>query len=540
MITVLTQTALLKYDKYLQIYSFDNELLSKAMTLFQEYKEQGVILNAEFEDNIWILTDELTNVSLRFDIDEDKYYSNANMWTACDLKCYMEAVKVYATFMLGAHGLGSIREIVNCAVILGHSSFEDATQFISGHYHLAEMIKMLPGYSSQRDAVVECLEENQLYWGRGRKRRVLKEFTAYFRFNEMLEHYWITASEQKKLFYFPIMLWWKITSILPLRPTEFVLTPRDCLRRKEGKYLLTIRRTKLKGAQKKRAYKIDEDYQRYEYIIPDEIAEIIIWYIDKTNDMQESPWGCLFRKAANRSYIERHGLYYQNGAYTYAVLSSTLGTLYDEAGIGENDRLHLGDSRHIAMMNLIISGGSPTICMELAGHSNIDISSHYYSNMSTLVECATYELYRKTKNKRGVLLHGSNRRELNKKLLHENCVEVENGWCSSDAWKVQDISDCIQVVNSEGHIADCVSCKYYIPQNPGLHLDFYDVNEGKKALDADIWFLIQMIKNVRRGIGIQDDISTSILKLQKSAYHYRDCIVHGWEMDIDGKTEKDR
>lgn len=94
--------------------------------------------------------------------------------------------------------------------------------------------------------------------------------------------------------------------------------------------------------------------------------------------------------------------------YGYSNLNAALKVFFHEV-IGE-DRdisvIHLGDTRHIAMMNLIISGGSPVIYMELAGQ-DIDISSNYYANLSTLVECATYEMYRKTKKGNKVTLKGS-------------------------------------------------------------------------------------------------------------------------------------
>lgn len=539
MITVLTQSALRKYDKCLQIYQFDDELLKSALELFQEYKARGVILEGEFHDDRWILTNEMKRVSILFDMDEESYYLNANEWTECDYKCYLDAAKTYAVFMLGAYRLEKIQEMVHCALALGQSSFEEATQFQKEASHLAELIKLLPGYSSQRDAVVECLEENQIYFTKDRKRRILQDFTAYFRFHEMLEGYWEHASEQERLFFFPLYLWWKITSVLPLRPTEFLLIPRECLSKAGEEYVLTIRRTRLKGKRKKRAYKIDEDYQRYEYVIPEQIATLICWYMDKTDMLEASPWNCLFRKAAAQKYLEQHGSQYQKGPYTYLMLTKTLDRLYEVSGASDISKIHLGDSRHIAMMNLIISGGSPTICMELAGHSNIDISSHYYANMSALVECATYELYRKTRNGPGTVLTGSSRSGYTGKIVDEDGIKVENGWCRSKAWKMQDISDCIQAVNEEGQIADCISCRYYLPSNPGIHLKFYDIEEGKRTVDSDTWFLIQMIENVRKGIGIQEDIRTAILRLQRSAYHYRECIIQGWEEGNSGKTEKD-
>jgi len=38
--------------------------------------------------------------------------------------------------------------------------------------------------------------------------------------------------------------------------------------------------------------------------------------------------------------------------------------------VSEEQRINLGDTRHLAMISLIASGGSPVICKELAGHDS--------------------------------------------------------------------------------------------------------------------------------------------------------------------------
>ena len=56
--------------------------------------------------------------------------------------------------------------------------------------------------------------------------------------------------------WFPIYLWVDLTYILPLRATEFMLTPRDCLSEKNGKVYITVRRTQKKKRRRKVAYDI--------------------------------------------------------------------------------------------------------------------------------------------------------------------------------------------------------------------------------------------------------------------------------------------
>ena len=45
--------------------------------------------------------------------------------------------------------------------------------------------------------------------------------------------------------------------------------------------------------------------------------------------------------------------------------------------------IFLGDTRHLAMINILAEGGTPVLAMALAGHNNIDISMHYAANLTS-------------------------------------------------------------------------------------------------------------------------------------------------------------
>ena len=79
-----------------------------------------------------------------------------------------------------------------------------------------------------------------------------------------------------------------------MRPREFVLTPRDCLKKSGDVWKLTIMKDKLKGAHKTVAYKIEDDYQRVTYRIPDEMANLINWYIEETKEYPVNELNTLF------------------------------------------------------------------------------------------------------------------------------------------------------------------------------------------------------------------------------------------------------
>lgn len=281
------------------------------------------------------------------------------------------------------------------------------------------------------------------------------------------------------------------------------------------------------------SYRIDSDYDKKTYPVSSDIAESVLWYKEVTGTMAPPPIDALFyyepyRKKHQMSTVEIYG---------YDCLQITKGDFYRYALAGKGiPEVKLGDTRHISTMNLIISGGSPRMCMELAGHSNIGISSHYYSNMAELVECSTYEFYRKSRKGTPAVIHGKNDYSLTP--LSE-LTRIPEGWCSSPKRRLKEVDDCILAVNSLGEIGDCRSCRYFRRERQGRHMDFYDTEQGRHRVTADSWFLMHMIEAVRQGTGCQENIRQAVFRLQQSCSHYRQCLWQDLE-DQNGKTQKDR
>lgn len=306
------------------------------------------------------------------------------------------------------------------------------------------------------------------------------------------------------------------------------MMPRDCLKQTDKGCSVVVRRTKLKGGASKLTYSIEGDFVKMAYPVDMQMASEIRWYLEKTADMRPSPTGALIRREACIHYKRWDKRASVETAYGYANLNGALKIFYQEVLGGRDDisMIHLGDTRHIAMMNLIISGGSPVVCMELAGHGDIDVSSNYYANMASLVECATYEMHRRNSKGSMAAVQGNPAYSLDPvKAL----TRIEGGWCGSAARKEMKVDDCILSVSPLGEIGDCRSCRFFRPDVQGIHLDFYDPVRGKDKVNADSWFLMKMVEAVRQGIGLKEDIKTALIRLQHSCSHYRQCLLKNME-----------
>jgi len=505
----------------------DEETLFRAKGIFEDYKKKGVILNHSFDDHEWKLTNQVHNVGFTLITFEGTFRKSTMGWLGCTHRCFQDCIKAYMIFNLGQMGLSSLQEIIKELNKISGMTSEVVAESNKYLNHMVGLLQIIPGESEERDYVIASLEE-RIEQTKGKQcineQRQLADFKSYLRFHDILTTFWQTADENQKLFYFPLYLWWNLTAILPLRPTEFLLIPRNCLRFHNEENFLTIRRTKLKKDTGRVGYSIIADYELKEYAINDKLAYEIYSYLEATVDMPETKIDTLFLQTPHINYI-RKSVQRTSRYYTYAYMSTCLRYFYKEV-INENGEdispLTLGDTRHIAMTNLIISGGSPVICRELAGHSDINASSHYYSNISNLVECMTIEKLRKTKGP-DTNLEGTARYPL---FVPEDLYRVDGGYCDAPSVKEGKIDECLKSFGKHGYIGECAFCTHYWPDKHGIRLAFYDEKIGKEQVDADCRYLIRMIELVRKGIGYTEDIGTALLRLQQSSYHYGRCL---WE-----------
>lgn len=516
------------YVRHMTVWEIDADNLHRAHKIFDDYKRCGVILNDSFNDNIWRLSNQTRKVSLAFRSSGSDLANSVIKWIGCNDRCYLNCIKAYIAFNLGNMELLSLKGICNTFRKIADSSVDEAVTINKYIKHIVELLQIIPGGNEKRDYVIEELEEkleNRNWQRRTGNQRQLADFRTYLKFDEILSRFWRSAGNEQKIFYFPLYLWWNLTAILPLRVTEFLLTPRNCLEISDnGDDVLTIRRTKLKGGVEKITYRISGDYEYKKYVIPGKLAKEISTYLKATEKMRQSEIGTLILREPHCNYLGK-SMELADRYYSYINLNICLQRFYDEVVSTEKidmKRIHLGDTRHIAMANLIISGGSPVICRELAGHSDINISSHYYSNISNLVECVTLERYRKSKGE-SAEISDTHKYAV---TLPEARHRVSDGWCDAMAVKDGDVSECLKVSDEHGHIGNCNCCIHYWPDQQGVRLAFLDVKTGKKAVDTDCQYLMRMIESVRKGIGHTEDIGTALLRLQCSSNHYSRCL---WE-----------
>ena len=515
---------LARFDGYSYSYEIkciDNNIIVESKKQFQHMKEKGIIRNHLYIDMVWVITDEVDTCSINFSIDEIAYENFCNRILNCSYKELQETLRVLITSNLGADiktlqmKVRAVRKLVD--FLSGKDKFDSLLYCAAA---IIELLIFLPGESFQRDKLIDDLEylveQNKSALSFRKIQRELAQYQSYFRFDDIISQFWCIASNDEKLLYFPIYLWWKLTSILPLRPLEFTITPRNCLNEK----LLTVRRTGQKGKRLNSQYSIEKDYKEKSYEINIELVEEIEWYIKNTEKEYFSDIGTLFSKQTQFRILGINIT--AEGHYSYSNLRECLDHFYkniisNKYGFevlhknsnnhlleNEIEAITLGDTRHIAMISLIASGGNPVICRELAEHESFEMSAHYYGNIKNFLDVLSFERYRVGPN--------FNCQSDMQKLELSNLTEISKGFCTSINKKKGYFSDCSSAVSFDGKMLDCESCKYFVlPKTYSWH---------EKELSSAYELLKYSIDQVRRGIGLEESVVSSLLKFQAAASKY--------------------
>ena len=531
------------FRKVNEVILFDEAMIETAKECFKDYVEKGIILTKKFEEDKWATTDEYSNVSFFFNLNKFRYkrfYEPAFLLSYDEFIVYL---KSFIVLSMDHHVLISLQIFLrDIKRLIKEVSWD--IDFNMEHIKInnpatcIDFLSTLPCLENKElSQLIEQMDEllNASYQLNTKKQRKLAQFQSYFLFNDILSDYWAKSlSDEERLFYYPLYLWWQITAVVPLRAREFLLTQRNCLTEKDGKYYLTLRRNNLKGKDKSVSHKISDDYYLTTYEVPFKLASEILNYLDLTKDLSSTQLDTLFvtdshyRKWKRVTGAKNRFLTYRNlntilKYFFNEIVSQQYGYFVHHINFPEKlddheiNFIHIGDTRHIAMINLIAEGASPVTAMLLAGHDSVTTSSHYFSNLSQFIECRSYQLYRKLTNSQTSYAISKTQ---HKYTVNKDYVSLDNkGRCYSPRFAEGDYSDCLKVISAHAELGACTSCPFY--RKAGK--DYFSMDKTfKKSINEEALIVDEAIKRVRAGKGNMEDIGEALLKLKTITHSYQE------------------
>lgn len=499
----------------------DNLSDDKYKEIFQSIKSEGIIVSEEYGDMEWILKkSDGRKLHIKFNIDINRLW-NEKLKHFVLIKLDKQKADCYSVCSAVRRIKAELSKTNYLNVDLIHTYREEiGTCDRNKSLHLSAFKEFLL-FINESDALryVDVIDAvPQIYSTKSRK---LPCYQSILLFDYIVNDFLQRTEIEERARYYPVLIWWKLSSIIPLRPSEIYQLPKSCIYEKNGKKYIHIERIKNKSRRKKYSSQVVKDFE-----IKSEVYGMINGYIDYISEFDDTEYlfslQSLKKVAGLRSretdvkrltHITMQTIYNHfkkeiiEQEYGYHVVP--LGQRKDENDIEE---VKMGDVRHLAIINLMMMGYNPLYIMELAGHHKLNTQMGYYNHIDTFATAKSHvlkEMMKNTKNNLNFSNYRSGDYVLQKQLLGACYYDLPlvfdgKGRCNSKNFPY----DCVYI--------ECIFCPQFIPDR-NLSKEYYDAlkEENLKDLEAlqmELKLLMQDYIDNRRFQKVGKEIGVTLSK----------------------------
>ena len=438
--------------------------------MFAELKEKGIIRNNDFEDDVWIGYYDLSEMNMHFDFNMDvpqemilslkkyilvKLYLKKNIVHVTnvafshvkDMILKTNILDIDATSYFKKYVLekNDVLYLINCKEFLQFCTYPRACEFYS-------MIKNL------------SIKNNPIS-------REIPDYDSILKYDCLIRDFIDTGNIDLRMKYCPILIWWMISTIIPLRPSEFVLLKRNCIYKEKDKCYIHVERIKSRADRKKHTIPIMTEFQ-----IPETLFEFISDFIDYANEIDSGSYlvsDDFYIKQLAKNYkrnkekitLQKFNNLFKmfekdvvEGIYHYEIVA--LGAVENDNQI---ERIRLGDTRHLAFMNMLVQGLNPLYIQRIGGHYTLEEQLSYCNHLDTFTSAKTYVLSKMLNNKNEVYYRNYSDnvdwglKQTEKELLGAKFYQLPKvkdgaGRCTSTNFP----TDC--------KCEECLFCEHFIPE----------------------------------------------------------------------------
>ena len=480
-----TQDYLLVHYKVTDDFSED-----KYREMFQRLKSEGIVVNDHYEDAEWILKkDDGRKHHVKFDVDIPVPW-NEKLKHFALVKLDMQKADCYSVSSAVRRIKAELIKTNYLDIDLIHTCREqlvtcDRNRSLSLSYFREFLLFIKEENAREYVDIINGVPQNFTT-----KSRALPCYQSILLFDHIINDFLQRTNIKERARYYPVLIWWKLSSIIPLRPGEVYQLPKDCIYEKNGKYYIHIERIKNKARRKKHSSPIIKDFE-----IKEEVYHIIKDYIDYISEFDDTKYlfslQSLRKVAGSKSRekdVERLTATTMQSIYKHfkqEIIEQEYG--YHIVPLGqkkyENDieEIKMGDVRHLAIINFMMMGYNPLYIMELAGHSRLSTQMGYYNHVDTFATAKSHvlkEMMKRTENNMNFKDYGSGDYVIQKNMLGASYYDLPlvfdgKGRCRSKNFPYE----CVYT--------ECIFCPHFIPDR-NLSREYYDAlkKENEKDLEA--------------------------------------------------------
>lgn len=474
--------------------------------VFDLLKKEGYIKSEFFEDTIWLLPCDIKLRNFKFLFNLDLYKNMNNVLKGYILlkrlggmtpaSCYNIFSKL-KTLLFKTDGLSDVQKIKE--IIAEMNDIE------AWKYSLI-LDNFLDFYKPEKRNEIKnfCSSIPKLNYGS----RDLPSFVDVLKFDEIIDEYFDNEDRNKSLKYYPILIWWKVTNIIPMRPIDFFELKSNCVNKdKNGIHWINLGRSKSKTYSPKRLLRQDS------VEISKDIYNLILHFQRIKNELKiESDYlmpYVFFNKFHKQDKSSLRKIKYERvGESQFARLLSNFYKEIVNVRYGNLDKITTGDTRHFAIINLFLQGFNALTIARMAGHSRLEAQDNYYNHATHYAQSYVYHLAQKVheenialKTTQGFL--SDRRYAIDRGIIHDDITHFKNvdyGYCS-------DTSDEFPLNCKE----DCRVCDFYIFK-PLLN----EYDEGLKWLEDSSE---KLNMEINKTIKMMEHLSTEMIyDLEKLSY----------------------
>lgn len=551
-----------KVNEFIPI-EFDVTDFTMYTELFNQYRTMGLIEpSTNFNDTSWLVHSVTQSYKFNYtltDIQEKQLKANeyglspSTFITA--LKCYtLSELKTMSPSNWVAT-IASIKKTAIMSAIYSRSKYPIFKGYLLSltphiqprHQEVINFAEFIGIDISEKyePLILDQIERFYTTYNKSVHNRSLPSFELTFMLNDYITDFVNGATDIEFEQFFPTIFWWSLSTIIPIRPTELLLTINDCVASHGDTKTLTISRTNQKGHHRKYRYysvnDFDTAYRLQTVHISDHLYNLINRYkalVDATDTNRRfllskvsfQKW-CLGShrtdpKSKHAKYITYSNLKHNITTFYLQVLEKNYGIqLIDSENSARGKMLFKAmDTRHFAIMNMVLMGFEPPAIMELAGHTDMLSATSYYSHIKEYANCYAISLARKkalnklpTGSK--TILESDNNKILSnikgttyntKKhsnklaLLNNKYVEVSSGFCT---YTGKDFAPCLKCDGVHER------CEFFISDdklNTGV---LKTVNDIDREIEIQVITLLKLVSTRRKIENFEDLYGVTINKI---------------------------
>lgn len=443
---------------------------------FNQLKMKGVIVAETFDDRFWKLVDHNNNRStVNFDLD---LYPSYNLTLKCFTVLCMKEWESPRNFQGKLHHIK--RATLATQGFSGDdvgTKLEDYFKSLSRsvlHKRTLSIAQFLVFFNHPlKDKLVEICYN--FFPGDVQFKRELPNFKDVLLFDSILTDFQDKWSTKERLIYYPIFLWWRVTTVIPMRVTEFCSLAGDCaFTSAKGDYLLKVPRGKQRSSGENKLKIVDT------LKINKEVYDMIQEYKELTRNFKSTPHLLSYEAYAQSDRVKRtHGNAFKvkinKDRFESPQLHSLIGAFYDEIifkkyGYKNLEKIRPMDTRHYAFCNMMLQGFNMLSIAVIGGHSSLRPQMHYFQHLDHFSQSSVQfwaDQFKKmptiSQSPEKSMLDGDERMVKLKSILNHHSEDdlkhlqkLEYGYCTFDPTRCP--------------VGDCRHCEYfYIPQDEMNH-----------------------------------------------------------------------